>query len=391
MLKHRLSTLARKLKKSAIQQALEKSIDDDLISFSLGMPDTSILPLDKYKTAFQSLYSPSILQYSAPLFSLKIHIANLMKERQIKCKPEQILLTSGAQQAITLICNLLVDKGDSIIVEEISYPGFIQIAKSVHANLIPAPVDYNGGIVAEQLKKLLMKIKTPKLLYTIPEGHNPLGVSLSHEKRLEIVNIANSWQLPIIEDDAYGFINYDKVNPTLYSYSTGLVFYIGSFSKILSPTTRLGWIVAPEPLIEKLEVLKEGIDINTSTLSQHIVNNYLNQCCINEHILFVKNHYRKKRDVMVEAIKNHIPEMDFYIPHSGFFIWGRLPPDIDTNNLFLQAIENNKVSFLPGASFGVKPNSSLSSCLRLSFALCDINMIEPGIKRLKQALKEYRT
>ena len=390
MRKQYLSTLAKTLKKSAIQQALEKSVDADVISFSLGMPDTGILPLTEYKNAFQSINSPSILQYSSPLFSLKIHIANLMKERQIKCKPEQILLTSGAQQAMTLICKLLIDKGDSVIIEEISYPGFIQIAKSAHANLISTPVDYKNGIITEQLKKLLMKNKTPKLLYTIPEGHNPSGISLSNEKRLEIVNIASSWQLPIVEDDAYGFINYGKINPPLYSYSSGLVFYIGSFSKILSPAARLGWIIAPEYLIQKLEILKEGMDINTSTLSQYIINNYLNQGCLNEHLQFLKNHYKKKRDIMVEAIKHYIPEMDFSIPNSGFFIWGRLP-DINTNKLFVQALENNKVSFLPGSAFGVKHNSSLATCLRLSFALCDINMIEIGIKRLKQALKEYKT
>ena len=295
MRKQYLSTLAKTLKKSVIQQALEKSGDADIISFSLGMPDTSILPLAEYKSAFQSINSPSVLQYSSLLFSLKIHIANLMKERQIKCKPEQILLTSGAQQVMTLICKLLIDKDDSIIIEEISYPGFIQIAKSAYANLISTTVDYKNGIITEQLKKLLMKIKTPKLLYTILEGHNHSGISLSNEKHLEIVNIASSWQLPIVEGDAYGFISYGKINPPLYSYSSGLVFYIGSFSKILSPAARLDWIVAPESLIQKLEILKGGMDINTSTLSQYIINNYLNQGCLREHIQFLKNYYKKKK------------------------------------------------------------------------------------------------
>ena len=153
----------------------------------------------------------------------------------------------------------------------------------------------------------------------------------------------------------------------------------------LTFTVSLGWIVVLESLIQKLEILKEGMDINKSTLSQYIINNYLNQGCLNEHLQFLKNHYKKKRDIMAEAIKHYIPEMDFSIPNSGFFIWGRLP-NINTNNLFLQVLETNKVSLLLGSAFGVKPNSSLSNCLRLSFALCDINMIEIGIKRLKQAL-----
>lgn len=385
-----LSSLAKNLKKSAIQQALEKSTASEVISFSLGMPDTNILPLDKYKVAFQNINSPGILQYSPPVLSLKTHIANLMKERQVECKPEQIILTSGAQQAMTLICKLLIDKGDSIIIEEATYPGFIQIAKSAQATLVPIPIDNENGIITERLEKLLAKIRNPKLLYTISEGHNPLGISLSKEKKLELINIASSYKLPIVEDDAYGFINYSEVPSPLRSYSSDLVFYIGSFSKILSPAARLGWIIAPEHIIEKLEILKECMDINTSTLAQYIINNYLNQGYLSEHLNFLKNHYKKKRDTMIDALKHYIPEMQFCVPDSGFFIWGRLPNNINTSNLFLQAIENHKVSFLPGLAFGIEPNGSLSNCLRLSFALCDIDLIEIGIKRLKQALREYK-
>lgn len=391
MNKQSLSSLAKNLKKSAIQLALEKSTASDVISFSLGMPDTSILPLEKYKVALENINSSSILQYSPPPLSLKIHIANLMKERQVKCNPEQILLTSGAQQAMTLICNLLIDKDDSIIIEEATYPGFIQIAKSVQANLLPIPTDNESGIITEQLERLLAKIRNPKLLYTISEGNNPLGISLSKEKRLKLINIARSYKLPIVEDDAYGFINYSEVLPPLCTYSSDLVFYIGSFSKILSPATRLGWIIAPESMIEKLEILKEGVDINTSTLAQHIINNYINQGYLGEHLHFLKNHYKKKRDTMIEALRHYIPEMQFCVPDSGFFIWGRLSNDINTSKLFMQAIENYKVSFLPGLAFSATSfNNSLSNCLRLSFALCNINLIETGIKRLRHAIREYK-
>lgn len=385
-----LSNLAKNSEKSAIQQALEKFTDNDLISFSLGMPDTNILPLDKYKVAFQDINSSDILQYSSPLFSLKNHITNLMKTRQIECKPEQIFLTSGAQQAMRLICNLLIDKDDQIIIDEATYPGFIQIARSAQATLVPVSVDYENGILIEQLEKLLLKIQKPKLYYTIPEGHNPLGISLSKEQRQEIISISRSYELPILEDDAYGLIHYGETPPPLRSYFNELVFYIGSFSKILSPTLRIGWIIAPESLVEKLEILKESMDINTSTLSQHIINNYLNQGYLNEHLQLLRTHYKKKRDAMIEAIKHYIPEMYFSIPNSGFFIWGRLPNNINTNNLFLQAVKNHKVSFLPGSAFGIKSNNSLSNCLRLSFALCSISEIEVGIKRLGQALREYK-
>ena len=339
----------------------------------------------------EDINSQSTLQYAPPLQTLKAQIVNLMKERNVLCSHEQIFLTSGAQQAMKLICQLLVDKGDSIIIEEATYPGFIQIAKSVQANLVTIPIDYENGIIIEKLENILAKSKNTKLIYTIPEGHNPLGISLSKENRLKLINIALSYKIPIVEDDAYGFINYGEVAPPLRSYCSNLVFYIGSFSKILSPATRVGWIIVPEPFIGKLEILKECMDINTSTLAQHIISTYLNKGYLSDHIYLIRNYYKEKRDKMIEALNCYIPEMQFNIPDSGFFICGRLPNHIDTNKLFEQAIERQKVSFLPGIAFGVSNKSNLSNCMRLSFAFCPTNSIEIGIKRLRDAIKEYET
>ena len=384
-----LSNSSRVLEKSHIQKALQAPLTSDTISFALGMPDTNLLPLDKYKVALNKVLSSASLQYSPPINALKAQIVDLMKERQVFCNPDQIFLTSGAQQAMMLITKLLIDKGDNIVIEEATYPGFIQIAKSLQANLITISSDYQNGILIEELENYL-KIKNqknPKFIYTIPEGHNPLGMSLSKEKRIKLINLAESYKIPIVEDDAYGFINYEEVEPPLRAYSDEWIFYIGSFSKILSPATRIGWIIVPEGLIEKLEILKEASDLNTATFSQHIISSYIEIGLLSEHLTLIKKHYKEKRDLMAKALKQHIPEMQFILPKSGFFIWGRLPSNINTDKLFKLALETKNVSFLPGSAFGLNDKNNLTNCLRLSFAFCPLDAIEIGIKKLGDTIK----
>lgn len=384
-----LSNSSRVLEKSHIQKALQAPLTSDTISFALGMPDTNLLPLDKYKVALNKVLSSASLQYSPPINALKAQIVDLMKERQVFCNPDQIFLTSGAQQAMMLITKLLIDKGDNIVIEEATYPGFIQIANSLQANLITIPIDHQNGISIEELENYL-KIKNqknPKFIYTIPEGHNPLGMSLSKEKRIKLINLAESYKIPIVEDDAYGFINYEEVEPPLRAYSDEWIFYIGSFSKILSPATRIGWIIVPEGLIEKLEILKEASDLNTATFSQHIISSYIEIGLLSEHLTLIKKHYKEKRDLMAKALKQHIPEMQFILPKSGFFIWGRLPSNINTDKLFKLALETKNVSFLPGSAFGLNDKNNLTNCLRLSFAFCPLDAIEIGIKKLGDTIK----
>lgn len=307
---------------------------------------------------------------------------------------------------MVLIIKLLVDAGDDIIIDDATYPGFIQIAQSMGANLVSIKTDTHGGISVEELERYLQNctshnLKKPKFIYTMSEGHNPLSISLSSEKRLALVNLSRIYQIPIVEDDAYGFINYEQdVTPPLKAYSNEWIFYIGSFSKILSPSTRIGWIIVPETLIEKLEILKEASDINTATLSQSIISSYIEMGYLNNHLSLIKGHYKEKRDVMAKALKEYIPEMGFTIPKSGFFIWGKLPNHIDTNKLFKLSLESQKISFIPGSAFSIcttnhianTPNNYLINCLRLSFAFSPLESIEIGIKRLSYAiasLKKY--
>ncbi len=385
-----LSPWVKSLEKSDIQKALQTTSNPDIISFSLGRPDNELLTLADFKEITDELFSPSNLQYSPPSFELKVHIVELMKERGVSCTPKEVFLTTGAQQAMTLLSKLFVNAGESILVDQYTYPGFIQVAQALHADLIPIPVCFQQGLNIKELERILEINKKPRLLYTISEGHNPLGISLSKEQRTELISLSQRYQIPIIEDDAYGFLNYGKVEPPLKSYWREGVFYIGSFSKILAPSLRVGWIIASEQVIEKLEIIKEGLDINTSTLAQKIIRLLLEKKYLKGHLSELKQQYKNKRDAMVGSLKRHLPEMEFAIPKSGFFIWGRLPSSINTNRVFKLALEEERVSFLPGQAFLISKGEKGQNCLRLSFAFCPLGHIEPGVKRLALAIHEYK-
>ncbi|OJW52760.1 MAG: hypothetical protein BGO67_04735 [Alphaproteobacteria bacterium 41-28] len=385
-----LSPWVRNLEKSDIQKALQTTSKPDIISFSLGRPDNDLLILPELKNTTENLFSPKNLQYSPPSLELKTHIVELMREKQVFCTPEQIILTTGAQQAMTLLTKLFVSKGDSILIDQLTYPGFIQVAQAEQAKLIPIPVCFQQGLNVKELRGILEQNKRPSLLYTISEGHNPLGISLSKEQRTALIKLTQHYQVPIIEDDAYGFLNYDVVDSPLKSYWKEGVFYIGSFSKILAPSLRAGWIIAPESIIEKLEILKEGLDINTSTLSQTLITSFFSKGSLKEHISKLKEQYKSKRDVMIKALKKHIPDMELYIPKSGFFIWGKLPSSINTDRLFKLALEEEKVSFLPGSAFLIGKRDDVQNCLRLSFAFCPKELIEQGVKALAKAIHRYK-
>ncbi|OJX14238.1 MAG: hypothetical protein BGO77_02130 [Caedibacter sp. 37-49] len=389
MLENFLKTEMKNLEKSGIQKALEATSKPDIISFSLGRPDYQLLMLPDLQGIAEELFSPENLQYSPPSFELKMHIVELMKERYIFCTPEEIFLTTGAQQAMTLLARLFASEGDHILVDQLTYPGFIQVAQALRAKLIPVPICFQKGINIDELKKILKKNMRSRFMYTISEGHNPLGTSLDKKQQIELIELAQHYKLPLVEDDAYGFLSYEDVEPPLKFYWKEGVFYIGSFSKILAPSLRVGWIIASEMIVKKLEILKESLDINTSTLSQKIINSFFIKRSLKEHISKLKEKYKNKRDVMIAALKMHVPEMEFEIPKSGFFIWGKLPSSINTSKLFKLALEEEKVSFIPGSAFLIGDRKEIHNCLRLSFAFCPIEDIESGIKRLSYAIHKY--
>ncbi len=376
----------KKLEKSFIQQALEVTANPDIISFSLGRPDQSLLGLLDSANIPADILSPQNLQYLPPSAELKKHIVTLMKERGVHCKEEEIFLTSGAQQAMSLLTKVMTHDNDTILVDQLTYPGFIQVNQSLNTKLVPIPCDIESGIILDDLEKLLSCRPQPRFIYMIPEGHNPLGISLTEAQRRKLIKLAQKHKIPIVEDDAYGLLTYDKIIPALKSYWKEGVFYIGSFSKVLAPSFRVGWIVAPRSTIEKLETLKEGTDINTSTFSQKVILSILSNNNFDTHVLKLREFYQQKRDTMVDALNRFIPELEFEIPNSGFFLWGKLPSTVNTTELFKIALEEEGISFLPGDAFLIGEKLEAQNCLRLSFAFCPTEKIQEGVKRLAQAL-----
>lgn len=380
----------KKLEKSFIQKALEVTANPDIISFSLGRPDQKLLGLLNTHNISSDLLSPENLQYSPPSVELKKQIIKLMKERGVNCEAEEIFLTAGAQQAMALLTKVMTHDHDAILVDQLTYPGFMQVNQSLSTNLVPIPCNIQSGIILEELEKLLSCRLQPRFIYMIPEGHNPLGISLTEAQRRKLIKLAQDHKIPIVEDDAYGLLTYDKIVPALKSYWKEGVFYIGSFSKVLGPSFRVGWIVAPKSTIEKLETLKEGTDINTSTFSQKLILSILSNNNFDDHVLKLREFYKHKREIMVDALNRFIPELEFEIPNSGFFLWGKLPSNVNTTELFKIALEEEGLSFLPGDAFLIGEKLEAQNCLRLSFAFCPIEKIEEGVKRLAQALLKIK-
>jgi 2-aminoadipate transaminase len=384
---------SKRLGYSSIQTALKDSSNNDVISFALGMPSEDLFTISNYKNKISDLWERNALQYSPPLEALKQQIVTLMKHREVICTSSEICITTGAQQAIFLLSKLLAKNNDTAIVDNPTYPGFIEATRSLGINLLPVSLSFAEGIYPDIFETICAKEIKPKFFYTISEGHNPLGISLKKEKRLKLIDIARKYQVPIVEDDPYGFLNYEPIEPSLKSYDKDWVFYIGSFSKIFAPSVRVGWIVAPESVIKKLEILKAAIDVNTSTFSQRIVSAFLEMTDFDKHLLNIRDYYEKKRNKMTNSLREHIPQLKFVEPSSGFFIWGQLPSDSNAEILLSSAV-NYKVAFLPGPVFEASPantdsSNTLNHCLRLSFSHCPLELIEDGIIRLANAIKSY--
>src|SRR6266481_393352 len=269
-----LASWTRYATRSLMQDALLLSARPGIICFALGLPSPELFPIGEFTNACAEMLArgPRALQYGPPSTELKSHVVSLMRARGVDCSEQQIFLTSGAQQAVHLIVALVLDRGREIIAEELCYPGFQQIIEFYEPEILTVPTDPKSGLDVDKVEWYLARGARPAFIYTIPDGHNPLGVSLSEEKRTRLLALSQEYSVPIIEEDPYGFLSYgtSPLKP-MRAHQTDLVFYVGSFSKILAPSARVGWLVVPEGLTAHLAILKESSDIDMATFSQHIV------------------------------------------------------------------------------------------------------------------------
>lgn len=387
-----LADWAMKTSPSALQQMLAAATGNDVISFALGLPAQELFPVGAYGNAVAQVLANDTraLQYSPPLRSLKSQIVKLMAMRGVSCREEQIFVTAGAQQGLSLISRLLLNPGGQLVTEELTYTGFQQAIEPFQPNVITVPTNASSGIDLSALESVLKRGERPAFIFTMTEGHNPLGVSLREEDRRRLAQLARCYQVPVVEDDAYGFLRYDEAGPPpMRAFDEEWIFYVGSFSKILAPSLRVGWLIVPEPLIPVLSVIKEASDIDTATFTQRTIVAYLEAGHLPDHIKELRLAYRERRDCMIEALAEHFPKgARWNKPESGVFVWVDLNSAVDTTEILRRAIETERVAFIPGQAFAVNGRAGSQSCLRLNFSHCQPERIKEGIARLGHVLKQ---
>jgi 2-aminoadipate transaminase len=368
---------------------------EDVISLAGGMPDTSTFPPDSYAAIMGRVAAGSCaraLQYGPTegLGAVKACIAQVMAAEEMTVDRDEVLVTTGGQQVIDLVCKTLVDPGDVVVTEAPTYPGAVPTFSAYQADVVQVTMDRDGmrtDELADTLDRLESSGRRPKFIYTVPSFHNPAGVTLSLERRHELVRIAAERELLILEDNPYGLLRFEgEALPTLRSLDEDFVIYAGTFSKILSPGVRLGWTVAPAPVLAKMNIGKQSSDLCSSSISQYFVSAYFESGDWEDYVRSLIEIYRLRRDVMLDALAENFPrEATWTHPRGGLFIWATLPDYIDTTDLLARALEEH-VAFVPGRAAYVDGRGG--SELRLNFSGVGEDEIREGIRRIGEVVRE---
>lgn len=397
-----LANWTQTMSRSVLRQMLAVVSRPGILSFAGGLPAPELFPTADYATAVAEVLATDnkALQYGPPFAPLKEHIVQLMAERGVDCTVDQIFLTTGAQQGLDILASLLLNPGGQVLFEQIIYTGVQQVIAPLQPEILTISTDLVEGAAIDEVEAHLQAGARPSFIYVIPNAHNPLGVSLSQARREQLLALAVAYNIPIIEDDPYGFLQYGPFSPTaqssaqpdelpLRALNDSHVFYLGSFSKILAPALRLGWVVAPEQFIGKLTVVKEANDLESSALTQRAVAAYLAAGHLPAHLQRLRHAYGRRRDAMLQALYRYFPEQARWTePQGGMFIWVELPPHIDTAVVLQTAVAEEHVAFIPGNAFAA-PGHHAHNCLRLNFSNCTIEEIEEGIQRLGRVLQKF--
>lgn len=390
------SDRASKMRKSVIRDLLKVTQDPEIISFAGGLPNPKSFPIDDLEGVILDVlrkHGRTALQYGTTqgLLDLRKAIAERVQKEGIKATEENIIIFSGSQQALDTVGKMFLNPGDTAIVGLPSYLGGINAFRSYESNLVGIPLDKDGmrpDILEETVKKLLKDKILPKFIYVIPTFQNPAGVVMPESRRKKLIDIANEYNLLIIEDDPYGKLNYDgpSVKPIKAFDDEGHVIYMSTFSKILSPGFRIAWTVAPKNVTRKMEICKQALDLCTNTFIQFIVHEFMKRGSLDLHIMKICEMYKPKRDIMMRSMEKYFP--NGYVchkPKGGMFAWVTLPEMIDTEKMFLDAI-SEKVAYVHGKAFCV--DGSCGNSMRLNFSYSTDEQIDEGMKRLGRVIEK---
>ena len=386
----------KSMRPSEIRELLKLTQNPEIISFAGGLPNPASFPIREMEEVSKCVlqrYGKLALQYGPTegLRPLRENLANRSKKDGIDATVENVLITAGSQQALDLVGKIFINPGDTIIVGLPTYLGAINAFRSYEVNFVGIPLDQDGmqvDVLEEKVRELDKKGIVPKFIYVVPTFQNPAGVVMPESRRRKLLDVAGQYDLIVIEDDPYGKLRYEgePVKPIKAFDDEGRVIYMSTFSKILCPGLRLAWIIASEPLIRKLTIGKQAMDLCTSTFSQYVANEFIEKGLLDLHIMKIIEMYKPKRDIMIECIKEYFPPNTIcHKPKGGMFAWVTIPGKIDTEKMFFDAIKE-KVAYIHGKAFYV--NGGGANSMRLNFSYSSNETIREGVKRLGKVIEK---
>ena len=395
------STNAKGMKKSVIRELLKLTRRPEVISFAGGLPDPNAFPTDKVAEVVADVLKrdgANALQYSPTEGDPNLKdelIAHHEREDGIQLKPENILITVASQQGLDLTAKVFINIGDAVMVGLPTYVGGLGAFRSYGANMIGIPLDESGmrmDLLEEELEKLSCQGRKPKFIYVVPDFQNPAGITMTEERRLKLIELAHNYDVLIVEDSPYKELRYEgEPQKSIFALDgTGHVIGLHTFSKILFPGMRLGWMIGHEAVIQKMVIAKQATDLCTPAFTQAIVAEFAARGLLNEVIENVKKIYREKREIMLDALDKHmadIPGVSWTRPEGGLFLWLRLPESIEAEQLFYEAIEKD-VAFVVGTAFYCDGGGK--NAMRLNFSYPSKEHIVEGVKRLAKAIREHK-
>ncbi len=376
--------------KSFIREILKVSADPSIISFAGGLPNRDLFPVDNIRMATNAVFDkagPDVLQYSNSegYRGLREEISKRYKSfHGLDVPVENILITNGSQQGLDLLGEVFLNEGDGVVIEEPGYLGAIQAFGVYKADFLPVPVG-KEGMDRENLKSVLVN-SNPKLIYTVPSFQNPSGITYTNENRKEIAEEIRGKDIFLVEDGPYTELRFEGENKKSFKeFLPKQTILLGTISKTIVPSFRLGWIAAPDEVMEKILVAKQASDLHTNYFCQRIVDEFLKDYSLDEHVEKIKALYSSQKSAMIEAIEKYFPgSIDYTNPEGGMFLWVTLPEGVSSMKLFDMAIKE-KVAFVPGDPFYT--NRKNVNTLRLNYTNSDKQSIDTGIKRLGDCIK----
>jgi len=396
-----LATAPRRTKASVIRELLKFTNKPGVISFAGGLPDPELFPYDFVADAVKEIMAKKgrvALQYGPtdglPEFKEEF-VKFLQKHEGVSVKPANIIVTTASQQALDIVGRLFIDASDPVLVEMPSYMGGLQVFKSYGADFVGVRMD-DEGIMTDDLEERLQWLKKQdehyKFLYLVPDFQNPSGVTLSEERRRRVIKLSEEYNIAVVEDSPYRQVRFEGAAPKMIyrldkeTHNTDNIISLFTFSKTFAPGLRIGVIVAHEQIIKKMEILKQSLDLCSSSLNQLIAAEFLRNGHFEKHIALVKKVYKMKKDTMLTALEKYMPEgVTWTRPEGGLFLWVKLPESMSADDMFEEAIKEN-VAYVIGSAFHC--DGSGKNTMRLNFSYATPADIDEGIKRLATAVKK---